>query len=194
MTEAARALAERADHAIKALRGTEYKAVVSSYSVAQSLAEIIEQLLSRAPLTGTQDRAAIARTCLECKFYRLGECHLNPAVRLPRKFDASASAGNRIRDEEIIWGWPLTGPKNWCGQFAALPPAPMPERDGMRESIYACAYSTLIGFSGELTEKNIKFICDQISRKAAFAPPDDKASDKEFVFGAFSKPPRGTQS
>jgi hypothetical protein len=41
-------LLKRADHAVKALRGTEYKALTSSYSVAQSLAEIIEQLCSDA--------------------------------------------------------------------------------------------------------------------------------------------------
>ena len=34
-----------------------------------------------------------------------------------------------------------------------------------REDVYACCQSTLIGFRNELTERNIKFICDQISRK-----------------------------
>ena|SRR5258708_7136939 len=37
------------------------------------------------------------------------------------------------------------------------------------EDIYACAKSTLIGFRDELTERNIEFICDQISRKAAMS-------------------------
>jgi hypothetical protein len=46
MTDAQmRELADRADHAIKALRGSDYKKLISSYSVAQSLAEIIEQLV-----------------------------------------------------------------------------------------------------------------------------------------------------
>jgi hypothetical protein len=39
------------------------------------------------------------------------------------------------------------------------------------EEIYALCKSTLIGFSDELTEHNIKFICDQISRKVMFAFP-----------------------
>lgn len=68
-------------------------------------------------------------------------------------------------------------------------PAPKPKAHLMREEddpsadlaphyktegidVYACAYSTLIGFRNELTEQNIKFICDQISRKAALAPHD----------------------
>jgi hypothetical protein len=40
-----------------------------------------------------------------------------------------------------------------------------------REDIYACAQTTLIGFRDELTEKQIKFICDQISRKATLDVP-----------------------
>jgi hypothetical protein len=40
-----------------------------------------------------------------------------------------------------------------------------------REDIYACAQSTLIGFRNELTEQQIKFICDQISRKATLTEP-----------------------
>src|SRR5258708_22499665 len=39
------------------------------------------------------------------------------------------------------------------------------------EDIYACAKSTLIGFREELTERNIEFICDQISRKATMPLP-----------------------
>lgn len=34
------------------------------------------------------------------------------------------------------------------------------------ETIRACALSTLIGFQGELGDRNIEFICDQIVRKA----------------------------
>ena|SRR5258708_7585037 len=39
------------------------------------------------------------------------------------------------------------------------------------EDVYACAKSTLLGFREELTERNIEFICDQISRKATMPLP-----------------------
>lgn len=71
-------------------------------------------------LPPTLNSGATTEECANCRYFRLGECHLNPPSRLPRKFDSSANAGYRVRDEELIWGWPLTGPKNWCGQFLAL--------------------------------------------------------------------------
>ena len=58
-------------------------------------------------------------TCNSCKFFGGDGCHLNPPVRLPRKFNEHATAGNRIRDEELIWGWPPVGPNDWCGQHQA---------------------------------------------------------------------------
>lgn len=48
-TDVRTALIERASHAIKALRGSDYRALCSQYIVAQSLAEIIEQLLAALP-------------------------------------------------------------------------------------------------------------------------------------------------
>lgn len=45
-----------------------------------------------------------------------GECHLNPPVRLSRRFDSKATVGNRIR-EELIWGWPKTRYDEYCGQY-----------------------------------------------------------------------------
>jgi hypothetical protein len=56
-------------------------------------------------------------TCYNCRFYMRGECHFDPPVRLPRKFDPKASEGNRIRDEELIWGWPKTRDDEWCGKY-----------------------------------------------------------------------------
>jgi hypothetical protein len=54
--------------------------------------------------------------CANCKFYDGdGACHLHPPVRLPRRFTGEASAGNRVRDEEIFWGWPQVKPDDWCG-------------------------------------------------------------------------------
>jgi hypothetical protein len=35
-------------------------------------------------------------------------------------------------------------------------------------NIYACCESTLIGFRNELTEQQIKFICDQVSCKSVW--------------------------
>lgn len=58
-------------------------------------------------------------TCAYCKFYdsTVGECHKSPPVRLPRRFDGQATAGNRVRNEEVIWGWPSSKPLDWCGEF-----------------------------------------------------------------------------
>lgn len=65
-------------------------------------------------------------TCGECRFNRprfdkdnIGECHMAPPVRLPRRFVDTASAGDRVRDETLIWGWPEIRPGDWCGQFKA---------------------------------------------------------------------------
>ena len=84
-------------------------------------AEIALHALSTPSASAGPQAEAVIEQCDSCKFYRLGECHLNPPSRLPRKFDAQATAGNRVRDEELIWGWPLTGPKNWCGYYLAHP-------------------------------------------------------------------------
>lgn len=52
--------------------------------------------------------------CNHCRFYRPGECHLLPPVRLPRKF---VSSSDRTRDEELMWGWPEVKHTDWCGKF-----------------------------------------------------------------------------
>jgi len=58
-------------------------------------------------------------TCKACKFYEASDstCRINPPVRLPRKFDANATAGNRVREEALIWGWPSVDRYDWCGQW-----------------------------------------------------------------------------
>jgi hypothetical protein len=56
------------------------------------------------------------QVCSSCHFYRGGECHKAPPVRLPRKFDETATAGNRVRVEEHIWGWPQVPEDGWCGE------------------------------------------------------------------------------
>jgi hypothetical protein len=58
--------------------------------------------------------------CVQCKFYEASDstCRFNPPVRLPRKFDTFATAGNRIREETLIWGWPAIDRYDWCGQWA----------------------------------------------------------------------------
>lgn len=59
------------------------------------------------------------QACLTCKFYRLdpSECRKSPPVRLPRKFDPAATPGNRVRNEELLWGWPVVKPNDWCGEY-----------------------------------------------------------------------------
>lgn len=58
------------------------------------------------------------QSCGECIFFDgAGECHLHPPVRLPRKFSAEADAGNRVREEDLIWGWPTVRYDDWCGQY-----------------------------------------------------------------------------
>lgn len=59
----------------------------------------------------------MVKECSNCFFYKDYGCHKNPPVRLPRIFDQSATAGNRIRNEAIIWGWPYVIPKDWCGKW-----------------------------------------------------------------------------
>jgi hypothetical protein len=56
--------------------------------------------------------------CRVCEYYDPSrfECHKSPPVRLPRKFAADAEAGNRVRDEELIWGWPETKYDDWCAE------------------------------------------------------------------------------
>lgn len=59
----------------------------------------------------------LAERCEACTFHRRGECHKSPPVRLPRKFSDKATAGNRVREEEHIWGWPEVQAGEWCGEF-----------------------------------------------------------------------------
>jgi hypothetical protein len=56
--------------------------------------------------------------CVNCRYHRApdGTCHFDPPVRLPRRFDESATAGNRVRDEELLWGWPVVKEDDWCGK------------------------------------------------------------------------------
>jgi hypothetical protein len=58
----------------------------------------------------------VTPVCGNCFFYRTGSCRKSPPVRLPRRFDTKATEGNRVRDEELIWGWPVVGYKGWCGE------------------------------------------------------------------------------
>ncbi len=64
---------------------------------------------------GTPPRGA----CYRCVAFNRNDstCHLHPPVRLPRKFDQSATSGNRVRDEELIWGWPKVLGTAWCRDF-----------------------------------------------------------------------------
>jgi hypothetical protein len=63
------------------------------------------------------------KLCKNCKFYNpiydaeKGECRKDSPVRLPRKFAGHATPGDRVRDEELIWGWPRVEPIEWCGKF-----------------------------------------------------------------------------
>jgi hypothetical protein len=59
-------------------------------------------------------------TCASCRYYEPnhGECRLQPPVRLPRRFADDATAGNRVRDEEVLWGWPKVKSNDWCGHFS----------------------------------------------------------------------------
>ena len=55
--------------------------------------------------------------CSNCRFFRGDECHKQPPQRLPRKFDPLATSGNRVRDEQLIWGWPAVSEHDWCGAW-----------------------------------------------------------------------------
>jgi hypothetical protein len=56
-------------------------------------------------------------TCETCIFRAGDECRKSPPVRLPRKFSGSATSGNRVRDEALLWGWPKIERTDWCGEF-----------------------------------------------------------------------------
>lgn len=55
--------------------------------------------------------------CSSCHFMRNCQCHRSPPVRLPRKFTADATAGNRVRDEAVTFSWPEIKPTDWCGEY-----------------------------------------------------------------------------
>ena len=57
--------------------------------------------------------------CKTCKYYcdDKKECRRLPPIRLPRKFSATATEANRIRDEELLFGWPKVEPNDWCGEY-----------------------------------------------------------------------------
>jgi hypothetical protein len=61
-----------------------------------------------------------SKTCRTCVNFSLTDstCRLNPPVRLPRKFNRYATAGNREREEDLIWGWPVIDIEEWCGQYS----------------------------------------------------------------------------
>ncbi len=66
---------------------------------------------------------AVFKLCKNCKFYNpiyandQGECRRSPPIRLPRQFTTEATAGNRVRNEELLWGFPLVATVDWCGKF-----------------------------------------------------------------------------
>jgi hypothetical protein len=54
--------------------------------------------------------------CGNCYYRRGIHCRLHPPVRLPRKFsETRTTLDSRMRDEEIIWGWPEVRRLDWCG-------------------------------------------------------------------------------
>lgn len=57
--------------------------------------------------------------CATCYFYRHSVCKRHPPIRLPRKFDESATSGNRVRQEEVLWGYPEPPRRenDWCGEY-----------------------------------------------------------------------------
>lgn len=67
-------------------------------------------------------------TCGTCRFRVGDECRKSPPVRLPRKFDGSATSGNRVRDEGLLWGWPKIELTDWCGEFVRPAAKPVNER------------------------------------------------------------------
>jgi len=62
------------------------------------------------------DSKPMIDTCANCRWWRQEDetCHAAPPVRLPRKFDPVASAGNRVRLEALIWGWPVCAADDFC--------------------------------------------------------------------------------
>ncbi len=68
------------------------------------------------------------QSCENCMFRIELQCRKSPPVRLPRAFTNDANAGNRIRDEQLIWGWPTIEARDWCGEWRAhLPGRPAKE-------------------------------------------------------------------
>lgn len=63
--------------------------------------------------------------CIDCRYFALNkhECRRHAPIRLPRKFAPEADAGNRVRDETLIFGWPTVESSDWCGEWAAYEPA-----------------------------------------------------------------------
>lgn len=61
----------------------------------------------------------VSRACTTCMFFEphKAECRKSPPVRLPRRFDATATSAARIRDEQLLWGWPEVKPDDWCGAW-----------------------------------------------------------------------------
>jgi hypothetical protein len=61
----------------------------------------------------------LVKRCFDCKAFEIStsECRRDPPIRLPRKFHGSATEGNRIRDETLIWGWPEVQKNDWCLKF-----------------------------------------------------------------------------
>lgn len=60
----------------------------------------------------------MTQNCSNCRFYRNYGCHKVPPVRLPREFSQDATAGNRVRNEMVRWGWPEVAPHvDWCGDW-----------------------------------------------------------------------------
>jgi hypothetical protein len=56
--------------------------------------------------------------CANCNYFdKYGMCRFNPPIRLPRRFDERATKDSRVRDERLIWGWPIVNPTDWCGQW-----------------------------------------------------------------------------
>lgn len=73
------------------------------------------------------------------------------------------------RDLRGKWSDELEALKDDAHKFLTTPQQVVKPNTLTTEDIYANAYTTLMGFRDELTEQNIKFICDQISRKVALA-------------------------
>lgn len=63
------------------------------------------------------------RKCDTCNFFNreTSECRRSAPVRLPRKFAYGATAGSRVREEELLWGWPKVRPNDWCGDYEFVP-------------------------------------------------------------------------